>query len=140
MTTVETHSPETAPLKPVKSARISKWGRFWKIFKILFATGFVLGIFAVIFLGVFIVRSTRDLPTLAAVKEYSPSVMSRVHAGDGKLIAEYGIEKRVFVPIESIPIQIQHALVASEDQRFYTHDGFAPRVLPAPCLPILNIS
>jgi len=123
MSTVETHTPETAQKKPKGSKR----ARFWKIFKYLFATGFVLGIFAVIFVGVFIIRSTRDLPTLEAVQEYSPSVMSRVHAGDGKLIAEYGIEKRVFVPIESIPMQIQHALVASEDQRFYTHDGFDPR-------------
>ncbi len=123
MSDIETHNPETLPETTSKKPP----RKFWKIVKYLFATGFVLGIFAVIFVGVFIIRSTRDLPTLEAVQEYSPSVMSRVHAGDGKLIAEYGIEKRVFVPIESIPIQIQHALVASEDQRFYTHDGFDPR-------------
>lgn len=126
MSTVETHTPDLAQKKKPKS---SKRGRFWKTVKYLFVTGFVLGIFAVIFVGVFIIRSTRDLPTLDALQNYSPSVMSRVHAGDGKLIAEYGIEKRVFVPIESIPMQIQHALVASEDQRFYTHDGFDPRGL-----------
>ncbi|MBL4854552.1 MAG: penicillin-binding protein 1A [Robiginitomaculum sp.] len=114
-------------IEPVKSSKSSRWPKFWKIVKYLFATGFVLGVFALIFVGVFIARATRDLPTLEAVQQYAPAVMSRVHAGDGKLIAEYGIEKRVFVPIESIPKQIQHALVASEDQRFYTHDGFDPK-------------
>lgn len=122
MSTQETHTPEITPKTGKKKPR-----KFWKIVKYLFGTGFVLGIFALIFIGVFVIRATRDLPTLDAVREYSPSVMSRVHAGDGKLIAEYGIEKRVFVPIESIPIQIQHALVASEDQRFYSHDGFDPK-------------
>jgi len=123
MTTQEAHSPSD----PLKSVKQINWPLVWRTVKYLFVTGCVLGLFALIFIGVFIIRSTRDLPTLEAVQDYSPSVMSRVHAGDGKLIAEYGIEKRVFVPIESIPKQIQHALVASEDQRFYTHDGFDPK-------------
>ncbi len=108
-------------------AKPSRWPLYWKITKYVFAGGSVLGVFSLIFTGVFIVRAVRDLPTLEAVQQYAPAVMSRVHAGDGKLIAEYGIEKRVFVPINAIPIQIQHALIASEDQRFYTHDGFDPR-------------
>jgi len=117
------HSPIAIP----KWVKQIKWPLVWRIIKYLFVAGCVLGLFAIIFVGVFIIRSTRDLPTLEAVQQYSPAVMSRVHAGDGKLIAEYGIEKRVFVPIESIPKQIQHALVASEDQRYYTHDGFDPK-------------
>ena len=87
----------------------------------------MLGVFAVIALGVIIIRATKDLPGTEEVQQYKPAVMSRVHAGDGKLIAEYGIEKRVFVPIGSIPKEIQYALVASEDKRFYTHDGFDPK-------------
>ncbi|MBL4871406.1 MAG: penicillin-binding protein 1A [Robiginitomaculum sp.] len=110
--------PHNAPKKP------SKWPKAWAVFKKLFVVGLVLGLFALIFIGVYIIRATRDLPSVTTLQDYSPAVMSRVHAGDGKLIAEYGIEKRVFVPIQSIPKQIQHALVASEDQRFYTHNGF----------------
>ncbi len=123
MSAQEAHSAIAVPqwLKRIK------WPLVWRMSKYLFAAGCVLALFAIIFVGVFIIRSTRDLPTIEAVQQYSPSVMSRVHAGDGKLIAEYGIEKRVFVPIESIPKQIQHALVASEDQRYYTHDGFDPK-------------
>jgi len=131
MSIQEAHSPseplKRAPSAPLNWVKRIKWPLVRRTVKYLFVTGCVFGLFAVIFIGVFIIRSTRDLPTLEAVQNYSPSVMSRVHAGDGKLIAEYGIEKRVFVPIESIPKQIQHALVASEDQRFYTHDGFDPK-------------
>ena len=114
--------PESGKGKKPKKPR-----NWWKIIKRLFILGFVLGLLALIFVTVYVIRATRDLPSLQALKDYSPAVMSRVHAGDGKLIAEYGIEKRVFVPIDSIPIQIQHALVASEDQRFYTHTGFDPK-------------
>ena len=128
--------PKQDTPKPPKKKR--KGELFWKIVKWLFGTGFVLGVFGVIALGVIIIRATKDLPGTEEVQQYSPAVMSRVHAGDGKLIAEYGIEKRVFVPIDSIPKEIQHALVASEDKRYYTHDGFDPRGLPALCSRMLS--
>ena len=114
--------PPAGGKKPNKPS--SKWRKAWRVFKVLFVTGLIFGLFGLIFAGVYTIRATKDLPSLTALQEYSPAVMSRVHAGDGKLIAEYGIEKRVFVPIQSIPKQIQHALVSSEDQRFYTHTGF----------------
>ncbi|MEE9271919.1 MAG: penicillin-binding protein 1A [Robiginitomaculum sp.] len=125
----ETISPSTpVPTKAPKQKKPGKkrWG-FWRIVKWLFWTGFITGVLAILFAGIIVIRATRDLPSIDSLGEYSPSVMSRVHAGDGKLIAEYGIEKRVFVPISSIPKGIQYALVASEDQRFYQHDGFDPR-------------
>lgn len=113
--------------KKGKSPKNKKNGRgafLWLWFKRLFVLGLVLGILALLFVTVYVIRATKDLPSVESLKQYSPAVMSRVHAGDGKLIAEYGIEKRVFVPIHSIPKQIQHALVSSEDQRFYIHNGF----------------
>ncbi len=77
-----------------------------------------------IFVAIYFVRVTKDLPSIKALSEYQPPIMTRVHAGDGKLIAEYAEQKRVFVPIESIPKEIQHAFVAAEDKRFYKHNGF----------------
>ena len=113
--------------KPKQQKPKGKKTGFLRAIKYLFVSGLVLGIFALVFVTVFIIKATRDLPSLEVLRDYSPAVMSRVHAGDGKLIAEYGIEKRVFVPISSIPKGIQHALVASEDQRFYQHKGFDPK-------------
>lgn len=101
--------------------------KFLRILKWLFALGFGLAVALGIFAFVYVVKATKDLPTLEVLKEYKPPVMSRVHAGDGKLISEFRTEARVFVPIESVPLQLQHAFVAAEDQRFYTHDGFDER-------------
>ena len=42
----------------------------------------------------------RDLPEYQQLADYEPPVMTRVYAGDGRLLAEYAVEKRVFVPIE----------------------------------------
>ena len=45
----------------------------------------------------------QDLPDYHQLADYEPPVMTRVHAGDGRLLAEYAIEKRVFVPIRAMP-------------------------------------
>ncbi len=95
-----------------------------KIFKWIFAIGSVLGLVLAVALFVFIARATKDLPSIETLAEYKPAIMSRVHAGDGKLISEFRTEARVFVPIETIPLPLQHAFVAAEDQRFYEHSGF----------------
>ncbi|RZV35788.1 MAG: penicillin-binding protein, partial [Acidimicrobiales bacterium] len=127
MESTENHNLDPVKLDTLTDKKPRKKGRYWTFFKWSAGAGFVLGLCAIVFVGVFVIRATRDLPSIEALQQYSPAVMSRVQAGDGKLIAEYGIEKRVFVPIESIPLKIQHALVASEDQRFYTHNGFDPK-------------
>ena len=106
--------------KPKKSFK----RRLLKIFKWLFALGSVFGLIVAVALFVFVIRATKDLPSIETLAEYQPPVMSRVHAGDGKLISEFRTEARVFVPIESVPKQLQHAFVAAEDQRFYKHNGF----------------
>ncbi len=98
----------------------------WRAIKWLFGIGLVLGLIILIILFVFIVKSTRDLPSVESLSEYKPPVMSRVHAGDGKLISEFRKQARVFVPIETVPEALQHSFVAAEDKRFYTHDGFDP--------------
>lgn len=83
-----------------------------------------LGLCLMIYIFIFYVRATRDLPSIDMLAQYRPPIMSRVHAGDGKLINEFAKEARVFVPIEAIPRYLKNAFVAAEDQRFYNHDGF----------------
>ena len=49
--------------------------------------------------------------------------MTRIHAGDGRLLAEYAREKRVFVPVEAMPERVKQAFIAAEDKSFYSHPG-----------------
>src|SRR3546814_1642714 len=65
----------------------------------------------------------RGLPDYQQLATYEPPVVTRVHAGDGTLIAEYAQEKRVFVPIEAIPKTVIRAFLAAEDKNFYSHPG-----------------
>ena len=65
----------------------------------------------------------QDLPDYTQLEDYEPEVMTRVHAADGALIAEYAREKRVFVPITAIPHKVIDAFVAAEDKNFWTHPG-----------------
>src|SRR5215470_8479780 len=68
-------------------------------------------------------RYSADLPDYTQLAKYDPPVVSRVLAGDGRLLAEYAIEKRVFVPIGAIPKRVIDAFLAAEDKSFYTHPG-----------------
>jgi penicillin-binding protein 1A len=66
---------------------------------------------------------TRTLPTLEAVVEYHPPVVSQVFADDGTLIGEFFAEKRYLVPIDHIPPVVRQAFIAAEDDGFYRHAG-----------------
>jgi penicillin-binding protein 1A len=65
----------------------------------------------------------RDLPEFAQLADYEPPIVSRVHARDGRLLAEFATENRVFVPVEAIPGRVTKAFIAAEDQNFYRHNG-----------------
>jgi len=46
-----------------------------------------------------------------------------VYSENGKLIAEYAIEKRLFVPFESIPEKVINSFLSAEDKNFFQHSG-----------------
>src|SRR6185295_9658598 len=64
-----------------------------------------------------------DLPPVKALEEYTPSIGSRVYAGDDEFITEFQAEKRIFVPLQQIPPTLRNAIIAVEDSRFYSHFG-----------------
>lgn len=66
---------------------------------------------------------SRDLPDYTQLADYEPPITTRFHAADGRLLAEYAIEDRIFVPIEAIPEVVVQAFVSAEDQHFYEHSG-----------------
>ncbi len=92
-----------------------------------FALGAVLAVAAVIAAFVYVSKLSETLPSIEVLGEYEPEVTTRVHAGDGSLIAEYAAERRIFVPIEAIPVSVREAFLAAEDKGFYEHSGIDPR-------------
>lgn len=83
----------------------------------------VLGVLAV---GVYIYNVTRDLPSVEALKNYSPPVTTRVYAGNGTVLGEYARESRIFVPAAFIPKLVAEAFTSAEDRNFYSHPGIDP--------------
>jgi penicillin-binding protein 1A len=66
------------------------------------------------------------LPDYRQLAHYQPPTVTRVHAGDGRLLGEFAHEKRVFVPVEAIPKPVIQAFLAAEDKNFYWHPGIDP--------------
>ncbi len=66
---------------------------------------------------------SRDLPDYKQLAAYEPPVLTRMHASDGSLLAEYAEQRRLFVPISSIPKQLINAYISAEDKTFYQHSG-----------------
>ncbi len=88
-----------------------------------FAAGVVLLIGASAAVAIVFWQYSKDLPDYEVLRHYEPPVMTRVHAGDGSLIAEYAREKRIFVPISNMPKRLVHAFMSAEDKNFYEHNG-----------------
>ena len=66
---------------------------------------------------------SRNLPDYIQLKQYYPPCTTRVYSSDGKLIAEYARENRIFVSINAIPQPLIEAFIAAEDKNFYHHAG-----------------
>ena len=64
-----------------------------------------------------------DLPDYKILANYKPPVSSRVHSGEGQLIAEYALQKRLFIPYDSIPEKIIYSFLSAEDKNFFSHPG-----------------
>jgi penicillin-binding protein 1A len=63
------------------------------------------------------------LPSLDALTDYHPKQPLRVYSEDKYLIGEFGEEHRAYINIENVPQNMQHAVIAIEDRRFYQHNG-----------------
>ncbi len=84
----------------------------------------VLAVIAVgVLAGITVWYFGRDLPDYKQLASYQPPIVSSVYAGDGRLLAQYATEKRIFVPVSAMTHLVTNAFVAAEDKDFYTHPG-----------------
>ena len=73
--------------------------------------------------GLVIALAYPNLPSLDALTDYQPKMPLRVYTIEGALIGEFGEERRVLVAIKEVPVDLKHAILAAEDERFYQHTG-----------------
>nr|WP_245256552.1 penicillin-binding protein 1A [Bartonella tamiae] len=70
-----------------------------------------------------------DLPDYEVLENYEPPVMTRIHAADGGLMAEFATNRRLYLPIQSVPDLVKSAFISAEDKNFYNHFGLDPEGL-----------
>jgi len=98
-------------------------GNLKKIFKysilaavILFLSGVLTSVIVYFYLS-------KDLPKISSLTDYHPSIITEIYSDDNRKIAELYHERRVVVPLSEIPTMLIEAFIASEDARFYKHQG-----------------
>ena len=64
-----------------------------------------------------------DLPDYKILANYKPPVSSRVHSGEGQLMAEYALQKRLYIPYDSVPKNVINSFLSAEDKNFFSHPG-----------------
>jgi penicillin-binding protein 1A len=89
----------------------------------LFAAGTILFVVGVAGVSGLLWHYSKDLPDYSQLQDYEPPVMTRVHAADGSLVAEYARERRLYIPIQAVPKLVISAFLAAEDKNFYEHGG-----------------
>ncbi len=94
-----------------------------RFFGWMFAAGTVLFLVGIAAAAGLLWHFSKDLPDYSQLQDYEPPVMTRVHASDGALVAEYAKERRLYVPIQAIPKLVINAFLAAEDKNFYDHGG-----------------
>ena len=108
------------PKKKQVSTNKRYLGLFWKLFGggILFA----ILVFAFANWGIF-----GTMPSFDELENPSSSVATEIISADGKTLGKFYLENRVPVKYEELPQHLVDALVATEDERFYSHSGIDAR-------------
>jgi penicillin-binding protein 1A len=100
-----------------------------RFFGFLFSVGAIFFLIGAVGLAYGFWFYSKDLPDHAQLANYEPPVMTRIHASDGSLIAEYARERRLYVPIQAVPKLVIEAFLSAEDKNFYRHPGIDPEGL-----------
>ncbi len=114
----------TAPVKPPTQRRRRKRGGFFlRFLGFMFAASMILFIAVAGAVAFVLWKVSQELPDYEVLAKYEPPVMTRIHANDGRLIAEFSRERRIYVPITAIPKRVTEAFISAEDKNFYQHGG-----------------
>ncbi len=95
----------------------------WRIVSGFFAIMFSFLIVGIAIAAYIIWDASKGLPDHKSLQSYEPNVMSRMHAANGQLLAEYAEQRRLYIPYEAIPRRTIEAFISAEDKNFFEHPG-----------------
>lgn len=97
--------------------------KYVKLLFIISILAFVLGVAAITGIYFYI---KPELPSVAVLKDVRLQTPMKIYTQDGKLISQFGVKRRIPLQLEEVPEQLIHAVLATEDSRFYEHPGIDP--------------
>ena len=83
----------------------------------------LLAVVFTLLLGYAFLIAKPNLPKISALVDYNPKTPLRIYTADKVLIGEFGEERRKVIPLSEIPMSMRNAVLAIEDDRFYSHGG-----------------
>ena len=94
-----------------------------KIIKNILILILSIGLLTTVFLIAILWAFSANLPDYKFLKNYKPSVSSKVYSGEGELVKDFSTEKRIFVPYNAIPKIVINSFLSAEDKNFFSHPG-----------------
>jgi penicillin-binding protein 1A len=121
-------TPPQTPGRPPKRVPPRRPRRRWSRGLAGGALGVLAGAGVVALVGGWLAweRLSRDLPSVEGLRGYEPPTMSRIYAGNGRLIADLASQRRIVVPYTAIPDLLKAAFISAEDQNFWRYPGIDP--------------
>lgn len=77
--------------------------------------------------GAYLTKVVKHMPSIAAMEDYTPSLVTKIFDYRGNLVTELFTERRSLVPLKDIPIDLQNAVLSIEDNDFFKHWGVSTR-------------
>jgi penicillin-binding protein 1A len=115
---------KTKEVTTVPTKNKSFWRFVWLPTALLLAlsAGGLTGILASYYLN-----NSRYATEVSALATYRPPQVTTIYADDGEtILAEFALEKRIPIKEQDIPKNVEDALLAIEDYRYYNHIGIDP--------------
>ena len=124
MSQSERAAPQPADAPASRASKLPGWTR-WLSRSVLWLAGLAATavLTVTILVGIALAIAYPHLPEINGLMDYRPKLPMRILSADGVLLGEFGEERRTFTPLAQIPKVMQHAVLASEDARFYEHSG-----------------
>ena len=117
----------TTTERPRADSQSRPANNLWRLLGVFFTWAIGLstaGLLTILLLvGVALVMAYPQLPDISDLADYRPKLSMRVFSVEGKVIGEFGEERRKLVPFKDIPVIVKQAVLSIEDARFYQHGG-----------------